>query len=112
VHPIAGQGLNMGLKDVAALAEVLVDARRLGEDYASTLVLERYARWRRIDAAGLAIASDLFTRLFSNDHPGLRLVRGLGLSLVNRVAPAKRLFVREAAGMLGDTPRLLRGEAL
>jgi 2-octaprenyl-6-methoxyphenol hydroxylase len=112
VHPIAGQGLNLGLKDAAALAEVIVEARRLGEDYASELVLERYARWRRVDAAGLALATDLFTRLFSNDHPGLRLVRGLGLSLVNRLAPAKRLFVREAAGLLGDTPRLLRGEAL
>jgi len=112
VHPIAGQGLNIGLKDVAALAEVIVEARRLGEDYSSELVLERYARWRRLDAAGLAVATDLFTRLFSNDHPALRLVRGAGLSLVNRLAPAKRLFVREAAGMLGDTPRLLRGEAL
>lgn len=112
IHPIAGQGLNMGLKDVAALAEVIVDARRLGEDWGSTLVLERYARWRRLDAAGLAVATDLFTRLFSNDHPALRLARGAGLALVNRLAPAKRVFVREAAGMLGDTPRLLRGEAL
>jgi len=112
IHPIAGQGLNMGLKDVAALAEVIVDARRLGEDWGSELVLDRYARWRRFDAAALAAATDLFTRLFSNDHPALRLVRGAGLALVNRAAPAKRLFVREAAGMLGETPRLLRGEAL
>lgn len=112
VHPIAGQGLNMGLKDVAALAEVLVEARRLGEDYGSELVLERYARWRRFDAASLAVATDLFTRLFSNDHPALRLVRGAGLALVNRAGPLKTLFVREAAGLLGDTPRLLRGEAL
>ncbi len=112
VHPIAGQGLNMGLKDVAALAEVIVEARRLGEDWSSQLVLERYARWRRVDAAGLAVATDLFTRLFSNDHPALRLARGAGLALVNRLAPAKRLFVREAAGLLGETPRLLRGEPL
>lgn len=112
VHPIAGQGLNLGLKDAAALAEVIVDAHRLGEDYGSELVLERYARWRRLDAAGLAVATDLFTRLFSNDRPGLRLVRGVGLALVNRLAPARRLFVREAAGLLGETPRLLRGEAL
>ena len=112
VHPIAGQGLNLGLKDVAALAEVLVDARRLGEDYGSELVLERYARWRRFDAAGLAVATDVFTRLFSNDHPALRLVRGAGIAAINRAQPLKRLFVREAAGMLGDTPRLLRGEAL
>jgi 2-octaprenyl-6-methoxyphenol hydroxylase len=112
VHPIAGQGLNMGLKDVAALAEVIVEARRIGEDWSSELVLERYARWRRLDAAGLAVATDLFTRLFSNDHPALRLVRGAGLALVNRLAPAKKLFVHEAAGLLGDTPRLLRGERL
>jgi 2-octaprenyl-6-methoxyphenol hydroxylase len=112
VHPIAGQGLNMGLKDAAALAEVIVEARRLGEDWSSELVLERYARWRRVDAVGLALATDLFTRLFSNDHPVLRLARGAGLALANRLAPAKRLFVREAAGLLGDTPRLLRGEPL
>ncbi len=112
VHPIAGQGLNLGLKDAAALAEVIVEARRLGEDIGSDLVLERYARWRRFDAAALAAATDLFTRLFSNDHPALRLVRGAGLALVNRAGPARRLFVREAAGLLGDTPRLLRGEAL
>ena len=112
VHPIAGQGLNLGLKDAAALAEVIVEARRLGEDWSSELVLERYARWRRVDAVGLALATDLFTRLFSNDHPALRLARGAGLALVNRLAPAKRLLVREAAGMLGDTPRLLRGEPL
>ena len=112
VHPIAGQGLNLGLKDAAALAEVIVDARRLGEDYGSDLVLARYARWRRVDAAGLALATDLFTRLFSNDRPGLRLVRGAGLALVNRLAPVRRLFVREAAGLLGETPRLLRGETL
>lgn len=112
VHPIAGQGLNLGLKDVAALAEVIVEARRVGEDWGSDLVLERYARWRRLDAASLAAATDLFTRLFSNDHPALRLIRGAGMAAVNRFGPAKRLFVREAAGMLGDTPRLLRGEAL
>jgi 2-octaprenyl-6-methoxyphenol hydroxylase len=112
VHPIAGQGLNLGLKDVAALAETLVEARRLGEDYGSELVLARYARWRRFDAAGLATSTDLFTRLFSNDHPALRLIRGVGMAAVNRAAPLKRMFVREAAGMLGETPRLLRGQAL
>ena len=112
IHPIAGQGLNLGLKDVAALAEVIVDARRLGEDWGSTLVLDRYARWRRFDAAALAAATDLFTRLFSNDLPVLRAVRGAGLALVNRIAPARRLFVREAAGALGDRPRLLQGEWL
>ncbi len=112
IHPIAGQGLNLGLKDVAALAEVIVDARRLGEDWGSELVLDRYARWRRFDAAALATATDLFTRLFSNDAPVLRAVRGAGIALVNRIQPARRLFVREAAGALGDRPRLLQGEGL
>ena len=112
IHPIAGQGLNLGLKDVAALAEVIVDARRLGEDWGSALVLDRYARWRRFDAAALAAATDLFTRLFSNDLPVLRAVRGAGLALVDRIAPARKVFVREAAGAMGDRPRLLRGEGL
>ncbi len=112
IHPIAGQGLNLGLKDVAALAQVIVEARRLGEDWGSELVLERYARWRRFDVAAVAAASDLFTRLFSNDIPVLRAVRGAGLALVNRIKPARRLFVREAAGVVGDRPRLLMGERL
>jgi 2-octaprenyl-6-methoxyphenol hydroxylase len=112
IHPIAGQGLNLGLKDVGALAEVIVDARRIGEDWGSALALDRYARWRRFDAAALAAATDLFTRLFSNDLPFVRAARGLGLAVVDRVAPARRFFVREAAGALGDRPRLLRGEAL
>lgn len=112
VHPIAGQGLNLGLKDAAALAEVLADASRVGEDLGTELVLERYARWRRFDNAGLAAATDLFNRLFSNDHAPLRAVRGLGLSIVNRIAPARRFFMQEAGGAVGDLPRLLRGEAL
>ena len=112
IHPIAGQGLNLGLKDVAALAQVIVEARRLGEDWGSELVLQRYARWRRFDVAAVAAAADLFTRLFSNDIPVLRTVRGAGLALVNRMAPARRLFVREAAGVVGDRPRLLMGERL
>jgi 2-octaprenyl-6-methoxyphenol hydroxylase len=112
VHPIAGQGLNLGLKDAAALAEVIVEARRLGEDWGSALVLARYARWRRLDVATLAVATDLFTRLFSNDVPILRAARGAGLALMNRFAPARGFFVREAAGAMGDRPRLLRGEGL
>jgi 2-octaprenyl-6-methoxyphenol hydroxylase len=112
IHPIAGQGLNLGLKDVAALAEVIVEARRLGEDWGAALTLDRYARWRRFDAVALAAATDLFTRLFSNDLPILRAARGAGLALVDRIGPARRFFVREAAGSLGDRPRLLRGEAL
>lgn len=112
IHPIAGQGLNLGLKDACALAEVIADAARLGEDIGGALVLERYARWRRFDAAALAVATDLFTRVFSNDIAPVRAIRGLGLSLVNRMPGARRLFVREAAGLLGDTPRLSRGETV
>jgi 2-octaprenyl-6-methoxyphenol hydroxylase len=112
VHPIAGQGLNLGLKDIAALAEVLVEARRLGEDIGSELVLERYARWRRFDNVMLAAATDGFTRLFSNDNPALRLARGLGMSAVNAMGPARRFFMEEAGGATGELPRLLRGEAL
>ncbi len=112
IHPIAGQGLNLGLKDVAALAEVVVDAIRLGEDHGSEVVLERYARWRRVDTVGLALATDVFTRLFSTDQPLVRAVRGLGMAAVNRIGPARRFFMREAGGDTGDLPRLLRGEAL
>ena len=112
VHPIAGQGLNLGLKGAAALAEVLVEAARLGEDIGSELVLERYARWRRFDTVMLAAATDVFTRLFSNDNPALRLARGLGMAAVNRIGPARRFFMEDAGGATGDLPRLLRGEAL
>jgi 2-octaprenyl-6-methoxyphenol hydroxylase len=112
VHPIAGQGLNLGLKDAAALAEVLADAMRLGEDIGSEAVLERYARWRRFDNVMLAAATDVFNRLFSNDHPVLRGVRDLGMAAVNRIGPARRFFMEEAGGAVGDLPRLLRGEAL
>jgi 2-octaprenyl-6-methoxyphenol hydroxylase len=112
VHPIAGQGLNLGLKDCAALAQVLVDAARLGEDIGSEAVLERYARWRRAVNVALAAATDLFDRLFSNDLAPLRLARGVGLALVNQIGPARRFFMQEAGGAVGDLPRLLRGEAL
>ncbi len=112
VHPIAGQGLNLGLKGAAALAEVLVDALRLGEDIGSEAVLERYAAWRRFDTVTLSAGMDAFVRLFSNDNPVLRLARGLGMAAVNRVAPARRFFMHEAGGAVGNLPRLLRGEAL
>jgi 2-octaprenyl-6-methoxyphenol hydroxylase len=112
VHPIAGQGLNMGLKDVAALAEVVVGALRLGEDIGAEAVLDRYARWRRLDNVGVALATDLFTRLFSNDNPLVRAARGAGMAVVNRLGPARRTFMSEAGGALGDLPRLLRGESL
>lgn len=112
MHPIAGQGLNSGLKDAAALAEVLADAARRGEDIGSEAVLERYGRWRRFDNVMLMAATDAFTRLFSNDLPLVRAVRGTGLALVNRIGPARRFFMQEAGGGVGDLPRLLRGEAL
>jgi 2-octaprenyl-6-methoxyphenol hydroxylase len=112
IHPIAGQGLNLGLKDAAALAEVMVDAARLGDDIGAEAVLERYARWRRFDNVMLAAATDLFTRLFSNDNAAVRLARGVGMSMVNQIGPARRFFMREAGGAVGQLPRLFRGEAL
>jgi 2-octaprenyl-6-methoxyphenol hydroxylase len=112
IHPIAGQGLNMGLKDVAALAEVIVDAVRLGLDPGSLVVLERYQRWRRFDTMAMAAATDGLNRLFSNRSDVLRLARDFGLGLVDRWPALKQLFIREAAGLLGEVPKLLRGEAL
>ena len=112
IHPLAGQGLNLGLKSAAALAEVLAAAMRLGEDIGSAVVLERYARWRRLDTLAVSLACDGFNRLFSNNNPALRAARGAGLALVNRIGPARRFFMQEAGGALGDLPRLLRGEAL
>ena len=112
IHPIAGQGLNMGLKDVAALAEVIVDAARLGLDPGSAAVLERYQRWRRFDTVTMGIATDGLNRLFSNRSDVLRLMRDVGLGLVDRVPNLKRLFIREAAGLIGEVPKLLRGEML
>ena len=112
VHPIAGQGLNAGLKDVAALAETLVTARRRGEDIGRSDVLARYQEWRRFDTASLAIATDGFNRLFSNDNPLLRVARDLGLATVNAWPGLRRNLIREAAGLTGDLPRLLQGRAL
>ena len=112
IHPIAGQGLNMGLKDVAALAEVIVDAARLGLDPGGADVLERYQRWRRFDTMAMGFATDGLNRLFSNRSDVLRLIRDVGLGLVDRVPNLKRLFIREAAGLVGEVPKLLRGEVL
>ncbi|HEU0220739.1 MAG TPA: FAD-dependent monooxygenase [Paracoccaceae bacterium] len=109
IHPLAGQGLNLGLKDVAALAEVLVEANRRGEDIGALDVLERYQAWRRFDSVAVALACDGLNRLFSNDDPVLRRVRDRGLDLVGRIGPARRFFMRVAAGVAGDVPRLLRG---
>ncbi len=112
IHPIAGQGLNLGIRDVAALAEAIVDARRLGLDIGASDLLERYERWRRFDNTALVAATDLLNRLFSNDSKPLRLARDLGLAAVNRLPPLKRVFVQHAMGTLGDLPRLARGKSL
>jgi len=112
IHPIAGQGLNMGLRDVAALAEAVADAARLGLDIGGAQVLERYQRWRRFDTAMMGVATDSLNRLFSNRSDVLRLMRDIGLGLVERMPPLKRMFIREAAGFTGDVPKLMRGEAL
>ena len=112
IHPIAGQGLNLGLRDLAALAEVVVDARRLGLDPGEAPVLRRYERWRRLDNLMLLAVTDGLNRLFSNDLPPLRLARDLGLAAVNRLPTAKRFFMRHAMGLVGDLPRMIRGQAL
>jgi 2-octaprenyl-6-methoxyphenol hydroxylase len=112
IHPLAGQGLNLGLRDVAALAQVLADAHRRGLDLGAVDVLAGYRDWRRVDTALLVAATDGLNRLFSNDNPLLRLGRDLGLGLVNGIAPLRRRLIREAAGLTGDLPRLLRGQPL
>lgn len=112
IHPIAGQGLNMGLKDAAALAEVIVDAARLGIDPGQADVLERYQRWRRFDTVAMGVATNSLNMLFSNKSTLLRTVRDIGLGLVDRVPPLKSAFIRQAAGLSGEVPRLLKGEAL
>jgi len=112
IHPIAGQGLNMGLKDIAALAEAIVDAARLGLDVGGADVLERYQRWRRFDTMAMGVATDGLNRLFSNESDILRLMRDVGLGVVDRMPGLKSFFIREAAGVTGDVPKLLKGEAL
>jgi 2-octaprenyl-6-methoxyphenol hydroxylase len=114
VHPIAGQGLNLGFRDVAALAEVLVHAARRGEDIGALDVLQRYERWRRFDTVALALGMDAVNRLFSNDNPLLRVARDLGMGVVTRAPALRRGFMRQAAGLSAGTsgrqPRLLQGE--
>lgn len=109
VHPIAGQGLNLGLRDVGALAEVLILARRRGEDVGNSVALETYQRWRRFDATALALGMDAVNRVFSTDNPVLRAGRDLGMGLVGRLPGLRRRFIREAAGLSGDLPKLLTG---
>jgi 2-octaprenyl-6-methoxyphenol hydroxylase len=112
IHPIAGQGLNLGLRDVMALSECLIDARRLGLDLGDAEALQRYERWRRLDNWMLSAVTDSLNRLFSNAVPVVKTTRDLGLAAVNRVPPLKRLLMRHAMGLVGDLPRLARGERL
>ena len=110
VHPIAGQGLNLGLRDVAALCEVIADAARLGLDIGSLATLERFERWRRLDSALSAATYDALNRLFSNDWTLLRTARDFGLAVLDQLPPLKQFLVAEAAGVTGEVPKLLRGE--
>jgi len=110
IHPIAGQGYNLGVRDIAALVEVLVDSKRLGLDIGGGDTLERYAQWRRSDNFAMVAATDLLNRLFSNDIKPIRLARDVGLAAVNRVPLLRRFFVRHAMGLVGDLPKLIRGE--
>ena len=108
MHPIAGQGLNAGLRDIGALAQVLQEARQRGEDIGAIDVLRRYQEWRRFDTASLAMATDMSNRLFSNDNPFLRAARDIGMGVINAMPGLRRGFVREAAGLTGDLPELMR----
>ena len=112
IHPIAGQGLNLGLRDAAALAECITDAARLGLDPGGPDVLSRYQRWRRFDTVAMGITTDGLNRLFSNRSDVLRLVRDIGLGMVDRLPRLKDVFIHQAAGLAGDVPKLLRGEVL
>lgn len=110
MHPIAGQGFNAGIRDAAALADVLAEGVRAGLDVADPISLERYAQWRRFDNTALLAATEGFVRLFSNDIAPVRMLRGLGMKAVDTVGPARRFFAREAGGGLGDLPNLLQGQ--
>jgi 2-octaprenyl-6-methoxyphenol hydroxylase len=112
IHPLAGQGLNLGLKDCAALAECIAEGMALGLDPGDVSILERYQRWRRFDNVAMALGMEFFDKLFSNRIGPLAAVRRLGLGAVNAVGPARRFFMRYAGGAAGDLPKLLRGESL
>ncbi|WP_350335716.1 ubiquinone biosynthesis hydroxylase [Coralliovum pocilloporae] len=112
IHPIAGQGLNLGFRDIAALSETIVDAYRLGQDIGSLTVLERYQQWRRFDTWQMGATCDVLNRLFSNDNSLVRAARDFGLGLVDRMPRLKNFFISEAAGFGGEQPRLLRGQPL
>ena len=112
IHPIAGQGFNLGLRDIAALTEVLVDAKKIGADLGSELLLERYVHWRRTDNNVLALGMDGLTRLFSNDNPVISLGRRLGIAAVEEVPAMKKFFMQHARGTIGKLPKLLTGEKI
>jgi 2-octaprenyl-6-methoxyphenol hydroxylase len=112
IHPIAGQGLNLGIRDVAALAELVIDTRRLGLDIGDETVLLRYQQWRRFDTLALAAVTDGLNRLFSNSLGPVQFTRDFGLAAVDHLLPLKRLLMRDAMGVVGDLPRLVRGEPL
>jgi 2-octaprenyl-6-methoxyphenol hydroxylase len=112
IHPLAGLGLNLGLRDAAALAECVADAHALGQDIGGQAVLERYSAWRRFDTVTTAAGMDGLNRLFSNDNSFLRILRDLGLRATNQMSGVKQMFAREAAGQTGSLPRLLRGETV
>ena len=112
IHPLAGQGLNLGLRDIAALAEVLVQAARRGQDIGSLTTLQSYQQWRRFDVALLAAATDGINRIFSNNNLLMRGMRNLALGVVNDKPSVRRTMIRQAAGLTGDLPRLMQGRAI
>ena len=112
IHPLAGQGFNLGIRDAAALAQVLGEAKSLGLDLGSLVTLRRYEQWRKFDSVSLSAGTDIFNRLFSNDITPIRLARGMGMSVVDRIPAARQFFMRQAGGETGDLPRLLKGQRL
>ncbi|HEV7415688.1 MAG TPA: ubiquinone biosynthesis hydroxylase [Tianweitania sediminis] len=112
IHPIAGQGLNLGFKDAAALAQVVVEADRLGRDIGALDVLEAYQRWRRFDTVQMGVTTDLLNRLFSNDIAPVRALRGFGLGIVDRLPRLKSFFIDQASGFAGPAPKLLQGQPI
>lgn len=111
IHPIAGQGVNLGYRDVAVLAELLIEQRKLGLDLGAESVLRHYERWRKFDSVSMTASTDILNRLFSNDIPGLSLLRRTGMAAVNRMPPLKKLFMRHAMGLIGDLPKMMRENA-
>lgn len=108
IHPIAGQGVNLGYRDVAVLAELLSEQRKLGLDLGSHAVLAHYQRWRKFDSVSMTASTDLLNRLFMSRLPGLSLLRRAGMSAVERMPPLKQFFMRHAMGLVGDLPRMMR----